>query len=80
MLGVASGGRDDQNGGGYGRHGRRAHRRALPPQRASLVTLARVMTGSTQTAEELVQDAFVKLQQQTGPITYPEAYLRAGRR
>lgn len=45
-------------------------------QRASLVTLAGVMTGSTQIAEELVQDAFVKLQQQIGPITYPEAYLR----
>jgi RNA polymerase sigma factor (sigma-70 family) len=45
-------------------------------QRASLVTLAGVMTGSTQIAEELVQDAFLNLQQQIGPITYPEAYLR----
>ena len=45
-------------------------------QRAPLVTLARIMTGSTQIAEELVQDAFLKLQQQNGPITHPEAYLR----
>jgi RNA polymerase sigma factor (sigma-70 family) len=45
-------------------------------QRASLVALARIMTGSTQIAEEIVQDAFVKLQQQTRPVTYPEAYLR----
>jgi RNA polymerase sigma factor (sigma-70 family) len=46
-------------------------------QRASLVSLAAVMTGSVQIAEELVQDAFLNLQRQIGPIAYPEAYLRA---
>jgi RNA polymerase sigma factor (sigma-70 family) len=45
-------------------------------QRSSMVRLARLLTGSLEVAEELVQDAFVKLQLAPTVVQNPEYYLR----
>jgi RNA polymerase sigma factor (sigma-70 family) len=46
-------------------------------QRQSMVSLARILTGSFEVAEELVQEAFVKLQLSPTVAETPDAYLRA---
>ena len=45
-------------------------------QRSSMVRLARLLTGSLEVAEELVQEAFVKLQLAPTVVQNPEYYLR----
>jgi RNA polymerase sigma factor (sigma-70 family) len=45
-------------------------------QRASMVSLARMLTGSEAIAEEIVQEAFLKLHQRPAVIENPEGYLR----
>ena len=44
---------------------------------AAMVRLAGLLTGSTPTAEEVVQDAFVKVIERWDRIEHPSAYLRA---
>ena len=46
-------------------------------QRAPMVSLARMLTGSEAIAEEIVQEAFLKLYQRPGVLENPEGYLRA---
>jgi RNA polymerase sigma factor (sigma-70 family) len=46
-------------------------------QRQSMVRLARLLTGSFEIAEELVQEAFVKLQLSPTVAENPDSYLRA---
>jgi RNA polymerase sigma factor (sigma-70 family) len=46
-------------------------------QRQSMVRLARILTGSFEVAEELVQEAFVKLQLSPTVAQNPDSYLRA---
>ena len=41
-----------------------------------MVTLARMLTGSLELAEDLVQEAFVKIQSAPEPPLSPESYLR----
>jgi RNA polymerase sigma factor (sigma-70 family) len=45
-------------------------------QRAAMVGLARMLTGSEAIAEEIVQEAFLKLHQRPGVVENPEGYLR----
>lgn len=49
-------------------------------QRAAMVRLAHLLTGSNAAAQDLVQDAFVKvaprLRDSTRPLDHPAAYLR----
>jgi RNA polymerase sigma factor (sigma-70 family) len=45
-------------------------------QRTTMVQLARMLTGSNAVAEEVVQDAFVKLQQLRQAPDNPDGYLR----
>jgi RNA polymerase sigma factor (sigma-70 family) len=45
-------------------------------QRESMVRLARLLTGSTAVAEEVVQEAFLKMHQLRQGPRNPEAYLR----
>jgi len=45
-------------------------------QRAPMVRLARLMTGSRATAEEVVQDAFLRVAAKVVDVDNPEAYLR----
>jgi len=46
-------------------------------QRRQMVRLARLLTGSFEIAEEVVQEAFLKVQLSTTDIEKPEQYLRA---
>jgi RNA polymerase sigma-70 factor (sigma-E family) len=46
-------------------------------QRQQMVRLARLLTGSFEIAEEVVQEAFLKLQVSRSEIEKPEQYLRA---
>lgn len=43
---------------------------------APMVRLATLLTGSTETAEELVMDAFARLAPRYGEVEHPSAYLR----
>ena len=45
-------------------------------QRQSMVRLARILTGSFEIAEELVQEAFLKLQLSPTVAQHPDSYLR----
>jgi RNA polymerase sigma factor (sigma-70 family) len=45
-------------------------------QRAGMVRLARLLTGSSAVAEDVVQEAFLKMHRATGSPQNPEAYLR----
>ncbi len=45
-------------------------------QRRPMVTLARMLTGSLEVAEDVVQEAFVKIQSAPEPPLSPESYLR----
>jgi RNA polymerase sigma factor (sigma-70 family) len=45
-------------------------------KRQSMVSLARILTGSFEVAEELVQEAFVKLQLSPTVVQNPDSYLR----
>lgn len=45
-------------------------------QRAAMVRLAYLMTGSQAAAEDLVQDAFLRVQSRVDDVEHPEAYLR----
>lgn len=46
------------------------------PEWPKLLRVAYVLTDSLPTAEEIVQDAFVKLQSTREPVTNPGGYLR----
>jgi RNA polymerase sigma factor (sigma-70 family) len=46
-------------------------------RRVAMIRLARVLTGSMAIAEEVVQDAFVKLHEQDSRPRNPEGYLHA---
>jgi RNA polymerase sigma factor (sigma-70 family) len=41
-----------------------------------MIRLARLFTGSTMAAEEIVQEAFLKIHQRGGSLDNPEAFLR----
>jgi RNA polymerase sigma factor (sigma-70 family) len=45
-------------------------------QRQAMVRLARLLTGSVLVAEEIVQEAFLKMHQLNEPAKNPDAYLR----
>jgi RNA polymerase sigma factor (sigma-70 family) len=45
-------------------------------QQAPMVSLARMLTGSEAIAEEIVQEAFLKLHRRPGVLENPEGYLR----
>lgn len=45
-------------------------------QREAMVRLARLLTGSTAVAEDLVQEAFLKMHQQSQQPLNPDGYLR----
>ena len=46
-------------------------------QYTPMVRLARLMTGSTEVAEDLVQDTFVRMHDHWARAEHPKAYLRA---
>jgi len=45
-------------------------------KRSEMVRMARMLTGSMDVAEEVVQDAFLKLHEREPKLDNPEAYLR----
>ncbi len=45
-------------------------------QREAMIRLARLLTGSRAIAEEIVQEAFLKMHQLDRPLENPDAYLR----
>jgi RNA polymerase sigma factor (sigma-70 family) len=45
-------------------------------ERANMFTLARLLTGSDETAEDILQEAFTRLQARTKTVSNPGGYLR----